>query len=62
MSKVTQIPCIMTNEEINEFKIFCKAEKTKDLFTNRYKTSPIAMGQMLLEDLAKIRNQKVSKI
>jgi hypothetical protein len=62
MSKVTQIPFTMTDEKINELKKCCKTEETKYLFTNQYKTSPIVMGQMLLEGLAEVRSQTVPKI
>jgi len=56
MSKVIQISCTMTNEEINGLKKCQKVEDTIVLFTNRYKTSPIATSQMPLEGLAKIRS------
>ncbi len=61
MSKVIQISCTMINEKINELKKCHKVEERKDLFTNQYKTSPIAMGQMPLEGLAKIRSRIVPK-
>jgi hypothetical protein len=61
MSKVIQISCTMINEEINELKKCHKVEETKDLFTNRYKTSPIATSQMPLEGLTKIKSQIVPK-
>jgi len=51
----------MINEEINELKKCHKVEETKDLFTNQYKTSPIATSQMPLEGLAKIRSRIVPK-
>jgi len=61
MSKVTQIPCTMTIEEINELKKCCTIEKTKNLFINRYKTSSIAMDQIPLEGLAKVKSQTIPK-
>jgi predicted transcriptional regulator len=62
MSKVTQIPCTMINEKINELKKCCKIEETKYLFINQYKTSPIVMCQMLLEGFAEIESRIVPKI